>query len=197
MSEKVLSKVVRDVLSEQERERQDTVWREIASWIGIILVAVAFALLVNRVLIVNAQVTSGSMKNTIQVGDRVIGLRVTTWFSEPKEGDIVFFLNPDNESEIYVKRVIGVPGDTIDIRGGTVYRNGVALEEPYLAELPKDRDFGPYEVPEGQFFMLGDNRNDSLDSRYWAHTFVAKEKILGKAYWIYYPRFESLYKTTP
>ena len=195
MSERTLVTVVRESLSEQERLRPETMWREMVSWLVIVLAAVVFALLVNRLLIVNAQVTSGSMQNTIQVQDRVIGLRVVTWFSEPKQGDIVFFLNPDNESEIYVKRVIGVPGDVIDIRGGKVYRNGEAIDEPYLAETPRDRDFGPYTVPEDCFFMLGDNRNDSLDSRYWAHTYVAKDKILGKAYWIYYPRFESLYKT--
>ncbi len=195
MSERTLITVVRESLSEQERVRPETVWREMGSWLVIVLVAVAFALLVNRVFIVNAQVTSGSMQNTIQVHDRVIGLRFVTWFSQPKQGDIIFFLNPDDESEIYVKRVIGVPGDTIDIRSGKVYCNGVLLDEPYLAETPKDRDFGPYVVPEDCFFMMGDNRNDSLDSRYWAHTYVHKSKVLGKAYWIYYPRFESLYKT--
>ncbi len=126
-------------------------------------------------------------------GDRVLGLRVSYWFESPQRGDIVFFRNPDDETEIFVKRVIGLPGETVEIKGGVTYIDGVAIDEPYLAEPARELDFGPYVVPDGCYFMMGDNRNNSSDSRYWVHTYVSGTKILGKAYWVYYPRFESVY----
>ena len=72
-----------------------------------------------------------------------------------------------------------------------VYVNGELLDEPYLWETPRG-SFGPYEVPEGHYFMLGDNRNNSRDSRYWNNKYVSDEQILGKAYWIYYPQLKSV-----
>ena len=192
MSDKSLAKVVRESLENQGEQTVGSVSREILSWIIIIAVAIGAALLLNRLIIVNAQVTSGSMSNTIQTGDRVLGLRVDYWFHGPARGDVIFFKNPDLESEIYVKRVIGLPGDTVEIRGGVTYVNGTALEEPYLLETPWDLDFGPYEVPEGYYFFLGDNRNNSQDSRYLKHTYVERSKILGKAYFVYYPQLRSI-----
>ncbi len=192
MSEKNLTTVIRDSLKYQEQESAKAVLGEMGSWLLIILGALAAALLLNTFIIVNAQVTSGSMEHTIMTGDRVIGLRVSYWFETPQRGDIVFFKNPDDESEIFVKRVIGLPGETVEIKGGVTYIDGVAIEEPYLAEPARELDFGPYTFPEGCFFMMGDNRNNSSDSRYWVHTYVHESKILGKAYWIYYPRFESV-----
>ena len=158
MSEKNLTTVIRDSLKYQEQESAKAVLGEMGSWLLIILGALAAALLLNTFIIVNAQVTSGSMEHTIMTGDRVIGL----------------------------------PGETVEIKGGVTYIDGVAIEEPYLAEPARELDFGPYTVPEGCFFMMGDNRNNSSDSRYWVHTYVHESKILGKAYWIYYPRFESV-----
>ena len=131
------------------------------------------------------------MENTIMTGDRVLGLRFSYWFSEPKQGDIVIFKYPDDENQNYIKRVIGLPGDTIEIVEGLVYVNGELLEEPYLWEEPRG-SFGPYVVPEGHYFMLGDNRNNSRDSRYWNNKYVSDEQILGKAYWIYYPEMKSV-----
>ncbi len=192
MTERSLTKVIRESLNSQRQETELTVLQEMGSWILIIIVALAAAIMMNTFIIVNAQVTSGSMERTIMTGDRVLGLRTVYWFQEPKQGDIVFFRNPDKESEIFVKRLIGVPGDVIEVKGGVTYVNGAKIDEPYLAETPKALDFGPYHVPEGHYFMMGDNRNHSNDSRYWAHTFVARNKILGKAYWVYYPRFESV-----
>lgn len=192
MSEKDLATVVRESLQSQGPETGRSVLREMGSWGVIIVGALLVALLLNSFIIVNAEVTSGSMEGTIMTGDRVIGMRVDYWFGSPQRGDIVFFKNPDNEKEIYVKRVIGLPGETVEIISGVTYINGEALEEKYLAEAPRELYFGPYRVPEGCYFMMGDNRNNSLDSRYWNHTYVEEGKILGKAYWIYYPRFESV-----
>ena len=114
-------------------------------------------------------------------GDRVLGLQFSYWFSDPQRGDVVIFKYPDNEQENYIKRIIGLPGEVIQIVEGRVYVNNELLDEPYLKETPYG-NFGPYEVPEGHYFMLGDNRNNSEDSRYWRNKYVAKDKILGKAY---------------
>ena len=193
MEDKNLKEVVQESLEKQREQAGGSAGKEILSWMLIIAVAIGAALLLNRFIIVNAQVTSGSMSNTIHTWDRVLGLRVDYWFHGPERGDVIFFKNPDRESEIYVKRVIGLPGETVEIKGGVTYVNGEAIDEPYLAETPWDMDFGPYDVPEGYYFFLGDNRNNSQDSRYLKHTYVAREKILGKAYWVYYPEFRSIF----
>ena len=87
-----------------------------------------------------------------------------------------------------LKRVIGLPGETVEIVDGKVYINGsdTPLEEPYLPE-PMEGSYGPYTVPEGSYFMLGDNRNNSRDARYWENKFVKKEKIIAKVLFCYYP----------
>ena len=190
--DKNLAKVVQESLEEEREQAKGSTGREVFGWILIIAVAIVAALLLNRFIIVNAQVTSGSMTKTINTWDRVLGLRVDYWFSDPQRGDVIFFRNPDDESEIYVKRVIGLPGDTVEIKSGVTYINGKALEESYLLEEPWDLDFGPYDVPEGYYFFLGDNRNNSQDSRYLKHTYVERSKILGKAYLVYYPQVRSI-----
>jgi len=100
----------------------------------------------------------------------------------------VIFKYPDNEDELFIKRVIGLPGDKIEIIDGLVYLNDSKepLEEPYLTVTPVGT-YGPYEVPEGHYFMLGDNRNASKDSRLWINPYVAERKILAKAVFRYYP----------
>lgn len=108
--------------------------------------------------------------------------------SGPERGDIIIFKFPDDESQNYVKRVIGCPGDTVKIEGGKVYVNGELLEEDYLKETWTVAT-GPYtfEVPEDSYFVMGDNRNNSYDGRYWTNTYVKKSKILGKAIFRYWP----------
>ncbi len=159
-------------------------------WVRIIVFAIVIALLINHFLIANALIPSGSMETTIMTGDRIIGLRTSYWFSGPERGDIVIFKYPDDESKLFIKRVIGLPGDKVEIVEGKVYINDSTepLAEPYLTVEPKG-SFGPYEVPEGSYFMLGDNRNVSKDSRYWDNTFVKEEKIIAKAFFRYYPSF--------
>lgn len=127
------------------------------------------------------------------VGDRVIGLRFAYWFSEPERGDIVIFRYPDNEEKIYIKRVIGLPGETVEIIDGKVYIDGSEqpLQEDYVNGVPTG-NYGPYVVPENSYFMLGDNRGNSEDSRFWTNKFVKKEKILAKAVVRYYPGIKLL-----
>ena len=162
--------------------------KEILSWVMVVLVAFLMAFIVTHYVIIKAEVPTGSMKDTIQVEDRLIGLRLAYLFSEPERGDIVIFKYPDDEKENYIKRVIGLPGEEIEIVEGLLYIDGVLYEENYIKE-PMEGSFGPYEVPEDCYFMLGDNRNSSWDSRYWKNPFVKSEKILGKAWLRYEPSF--------
>ncbi len=162
--------------------------RELISWILTVVVAVVLALVLNWYVLINAEIPSGSMENTIMTDDKIIGFRLSYLFSDPDRGDIVIFRNPDNESENYVKRVIGLPGETVRIDNGCIYIDGVLLEEDYLKE-DWTLATGPYlfEVPEESYLVLGDNRNNSYDARYWNHTYVEKDKILGKALFCYWP----------
>lgn len=162
---------------------------EIISWIQILVTAACIAFVLNTFIIANSKVPSGSMENTIMTNDRVIGFRFSYWFSDPKEGDIAIFRFPDDESIYYVKRVIGLPGDTIDITDGKVYKNGseTPLDEPYLKEEMFPEEDMHFEVPEDSYFMMGDNRNFSYDARYWDNTFVHRDKIIAKVQFRYWP----------
>ena len=155
------------------------------------LLAAVLAGLVNSFLIVNAEVPTGSMENTIMAGDRILALRTSYWFDEPEAGDIVVFRYPDDETgkTLYVKRIIGTPGDTVEMSNGTVYVNGKALQEDYIAEVTQG-SYGPYIVPDGCYFMMGDNRNHSQDSRFWRNQYVEKDEILGKVVLRYYKGFK-------
>jgi len=148
-------------------------------------------LLIRIVFLLNCTIPTGSMENTIMPKTRVMGLKCAYWFSEPERGDIVVFYPPDKPHKLYVKRLIGLPGDRIEIEDGVLYLNGEAQEEPYLAEKMLG-NFGPYEVPEGYYFFLGDNRNDSLDARFWSTPYVSKDKIVGKVYFTYWPKIHWL-----
>ena len=165
--------------------------REIIEWVGVIGTAVLVSLFVNFFIIVNATVPSSSMEKTIMTNDRVIGLRLAYNNHDPERGDIVIFKFPDNEEILYIKRIIGMPGETILIKEGTVFIDGEPLSEPYLSVVTEG-EYGPYEVPEGHYFMLGDNRNNSADSRYWQNTYLEREKMVGKAVLRYFPSPKTL-----
>ena len=164
--------------------------KEIWEWVKIIVSAAVIALVLNNFIIANSKVPSGSMENTIMTNDRVIGSRLSYLFADPERGDIVIFHDPDNEKVYFVKRVIGLPGDTVDIYGGHVYLNGSQeplmeeyIREPMVPDIPMH-----FEVPEDCYFMLGDNRNYSKDARFWTNTYVKKEKIIAKVLFRYYPK---------
>ena len=172
------------------KENQGGWKQEVWEWVKIILSAAAIAFVLNTFIIANSEVPSGSMEDTIMTGDRVIGSRLSYLFNEPQRGDIAIFHFPDNEKIYYVKRIIGLPGDTVDIVDGRVYLNGSRepLDEPYIREPMIPEDEMHYEVPEGCYFMMGDNRNYSLDARRWQNTYVKKEKIIAKVMFRYYPK---------
>ena len=155
--------------------------------IGVVILAV---FLLNRYVVINAKIPSASMENTVMTNDRIFGNRLAYRSTDPARYDIVIFKYPDDPTgeTLFIKRIIGLPGETVSIRSGRVYLNGGSepLDDSFCPEEPYG-DFGPYEVPENCYFLLGDNRNDSHDSRFWEHTYLNKEDILGKAFFRYWP----------
>ena len=161
--------------------------KEIIDWLKYIAIAVILAILINNFILINAEVPTGSMEKTIMTNDRLFAFRLSYLFSDPQRGDIVVFKFPDDETIPYVKRVIGLPGEKLEILDGKVFINDDLLEEPYLNVIPKG-SFGPYYIPSQKYFMMGDNRNSSVDSRYWDNTFADNKKILGKVFVRYWPK---------
>ena len=176
---------------------------------GLIIMAFVLALLIKTFLVQAFFIPSGSMEPTLVPGDRVLVLKVPYYFGEPDRGDIIVFEDPDPsgepdrglvsgffhwmfeglgvqrpDSEDFIKRVVGTPGDTVSAKDGQVYVNGEAIEEPYLTQ-PTD-DFRRRTVPEGRLFVMGDNRGNSLDSRF-SLGFVPIDKVIGKAEIVIWP----------
>ncbi len=171
--------------------------KEIISWLMVIGIAVLAAFIINKTIIFKVKTPTGSMENTIMSNEKGYVFRLAYLFGSPERGDIVVFPFPDNESEKRIKRIIGLPGETIEGRDGTVYINGEPLEEPYVKEpwgdaVDREGSFGPYLIPEDSYFMMGDNRVPSLDARQWKEKFVKKNKIYGKMIFKY-PNFKWLY----
>lgn len=178
--------------AENNKEKK-SMGKELFGWVKTIVLALILAVFVDTVLIVNATVPTGSMENTIMTGDRILALRTSYWFKEPEMGDVVIFRYPDDPTgkTLYVKRIIGTEGDTIEVNKGEVQVNGITLDEPYIKEKTEGK-YGPVTVPEGCYFMMGDNRNRSVDSRFWDNTFVEEDDILGKVALRYYKGFKRI-----
>jgi signal peptidase I len=170
----------------KNQSRPKTVLMEMFSYIKIFSAAILIAFVLTRCVIVNAETPTSSMENTIMTGDRYFGLRISYLFEEPQRRDIIVFKFPDDESHVFVKRIIGIPGDIVEIKNDTVYVNGEQLEEPYLKEPMSLGQNMVFEVPADSYFVMGDNRNISNDARYWNNTYVKKEQIIGKAMVKYY-----------
>lgn len=170
---------------------ENEILKELLSWVKVIAAAVLFALVINNFVIVNASVPSGSMLDTIPEHSRIVAFRLAYLLSEPERFDVIVFKYPDNEAVYYVKRVIGLPGEKVEIIDGKVYINDsqTPLEDSFVKGIPYSSS-GPFYVPEGAYFMLGDNRNNSEDSRYWTNKFVYKEKILGEVFVCYWPNIK-------
>lgn len=173
----------------RKQERENSVARELWEYIKLILIVVIVMVGLQRYVIINAQIPSESMENNIMTGDRIFGNRLAYISSEPKRFDVVIFKFPDDESQYFIKRVIGLPGESIDIVDGKVYIDGsdTPLDDSFCKETPLGVGDGHFEVPENSYFMLGDNRNVSKDSRFWKNPYVQKDKILGEAVLRYWP----------
>ena len=201
--------------TDPKNEKKEGKGKVAAEYIITLAIAVAAGLFLNFFILVNARIPSGSMENTIMTGDRVFGFRLAYLNKDPERYDIVIFKYPDDESTLFIKRIMGLPGETVIISEGQVYVYDASVDtteyadvelllDPYLCgdalllddsfcpETPEGgglRD-GVFRVPENSYFMLGDNRNHSKDSRFWTNKYVAKEKILGKAVFKYWPLTE-------
>ena len=140
-----------------------------------------------RATVVDARVVpTPSMLPTIQLQDRLIVDKISYKFSEVKRGEVIVFHPPTNldQGTDWVKRVIGLPGEKVEIRDGKVFINEKELTEPYELEKP-NYTYGPIVVPEGSYFVLGDNRNNSMDSHYWGE--LLSQNIVGKVLIRYWP----------
>ncbi|MDR2503405.1 MAG: signal peptidase I [Deltaproteobacteria bacterium] len=192
------------------------VWRE---YLEALFVAFFLAMLIRSFVMQAYQIPSGSMLNTLLIGDKILVNRlsynlklpltdkVLVRLGDPDFGDVIVFTYPDPDPDRprvdYVKRVIGLPGDVIESHDNQIYRNGNKIDEPYarftkpapaagpyyyLSPAPfvrgTPRDFAPLTIPEDSYFVMGDNRDDSQDSRYWG--FVRREAVHGKAWRVYW-----------
>jgi signal peptidase I len=186
----------------QETAKSKSTFREYAEAIGMALLLALFI----RTFIVQAfKIPSGSMIPTLQIGDHILvnklayGVRIpfledyVLEFSKPQHGDVVVFIFPEDRSKDFIKRVVGVAGDTVEIRGKRVYINGKQVDDPHAhfegddpqtAGLPSRDDYGPKTVPENHIFVMGDNRDRSYDSRFWGY--VDLNEVRGKAFLIYW-----------
>ncbi len=150
----------------------------IREFLAILVIAIAIFFLI-QAAVQSSVVVFSSMEPNLHPGQRLLISKVVYKFHEPERGDIIVFPNPNNPDEDYIKRIIGLPGETVEIKGGAVYINGSKLDEPYIKD-PPSRSFKEQEIPENEYFVLGDNRNNSTDSR--AGWTVPRESIVGKAW---------------
>ena len=157
--------------------------RTIIEWVAVIGGALAVALVIQAFLVQAFYIPSSSMEPTLEVGDRVLVNKLSYDLHDVNRGDLVVFERPDGtEGDIkdLIKRVIGLPGETVEIRDGTVVIDGRVLDEPYLAEEEILAEFAPVEVPEDHVFVMGDNRDDSRDSRIFGP--IPADSIVGRAF---------------
>ena len=178
---------------------------KLREYIEAILLAIVIAFFIRTFVIQAYKIPSGSMKPTLLIGDHILvskfnyGIRLPLVRSTlipvgtPKRGDIVVFIYPEDRSKDFIKRLIGLPGDRIEIRNKNIFLNGLPWSDTHGVHVdnliipgsvqPRD-NFGPVTVPEGSLFVMGDNRDESYDSRFWG--FVPMKDVLGKALIIYW-----------
>ncbi len=180
----------RELQSEREEKGGLSTFASFLIMIAIVVVAY-FGL---RTFVVGTyEIPSGSMLDTIQIGDRVFSEKVSYYFRDPEQGDIITFADPENPQRTLIKRVIAVGGQTVDLKDGYVYVDGKKLDEPYTEgkqSLPLNTAYGvsvtyPYTVPDGYLWVMGDNRTNSADSRYFGA--VSKDSVTGHANFTFWP----------
>lgn len=160
--------------------------QEVKEWIITILTAIILVVIIRAFIIDSRIVPTPSMVPTIQCNDRLFVEKITHRFKGLERGEVIVFVPPEQSGlkDDLIKRLIGLPGDTIEIKEGTLYVNNESQEEPYLAE-PIQYELAPVLVPEGKIFVLGDNRNRSYDSHEWG--FAELDSVKGKALITYWP----------
>jgi signal peptidase I len=169
-------------------DQTSAVTRNALEWAVVLVGAVLVALVLRASVFQAFYIPSESMESTLLINDRVLVNKVSYHLHDINRGDVVVFERPENEpGEIrdLIKRVIGLPGETIEIRDDTVYINGNRLVEPYLDEGTVMEDHGPVVVPEGHLFVMGDNRDESQDSRFFGP--IDSELVVGRAFVLFWP----------
>jgi signal peptidase I len=161
--------------------------RSLIEWILVVAIAVLVSLLIRAYVFQTFYIPSGSMEPTLQIGDRILVSKLSVELGTIHRGDILVFKAPaavvndcgDTVTDL-VKRVIGLPGETISSKGNTIYVNGNALTQTWAHNEPLGRPIGNVTVPKNEYFMMGDNQPASCDSRYWGT--VPRSSIIGKAF---------------
>lgn len=180
-------------IKEVNQEQKPSKLKEIIDFFLPIVLAVIIAMLLKNFVFANAVVPTGSMLNTIQEKDRVIASRLSYKFNDPERYDIIIFVPPDYPDQYYVKRLIGLPGEKLNIVDGTVYvttteGKTIELDDSFVSPENKDTYSGSFEVPEDCYFFMGDNRDNSVDSRYWITShYVHRDELVGKVLFRYFP----------
>ncbi len=178
--------------------------KRVLEYAAVIAAAVLVALAVQAWLVKPYRIPSESMLDTLRPGDRVLVNRAVYHLREPHRGDVVVFRYPNDPSVVFIKRIVGVPGDVLEVRDGQLYVNGERPGEPYVHRTAGDADptvaqaaiagstlhdpwslAEPYRVPDGEYFVMGDNRTDSDDSRDWGT--VPRTAIVGEGLATYWP----------
>lgn len=169
-------------------DQAPTALRSAIEWVAVVVGAIVVALVVRTFLLQAFSIPSGSMESTLEVSDRLLVNKLSYQFGDVERGDIVVFFKPESLASPYddlIKRVIGLPGDTVEGRDNQVFINGEALVEPYLDADVVIRDFAPVEVPVDHVFVMGDNRSNSSDSRVFGPINI--DRIEGEAFLRYWP----------
>jgi signal peptidase I len=175
----------------KENSTNSKTWRGWQENFSLIAIAIILALLIRTFIAEPRLIPSESMYPTLYVGDRLVVEKLSYHFHPPKTGDIVVFHTPPelqrrgyDKNQAFIKRVIGMPGEIISVVDGKVYLNNQPIQEDYIAE-PPNQPFPPVKVPADKLFVMGDNRNDSNDSRYWG--FLPRENVIGRATFRFWP----------
>jgi signal peptidase I len=167
-------------------------WQSWGENLKILIAAVILALVIRTFVAEPRFIPSASMLPTLELGDRLVVEKISYKLHPPAYSDIVVFAVPPQlqaegyqADQAFIKRAIGLPGDRISVKNGRVYRNDVALVEPYVTVTPKPEDISSITIPANEIFVMGDNRNNSNDSRYWGT--LPMQNLIGKAVWRFFP----------
>jgi len=159
--------------------------RQFKEFVKSLLVAVVLTVVLRHFFIAPFYIPSGSMEPTLQIGDHILVNRLDAYLGDFHRGDIIVFRYPLNPRVDFVKRLIAFGGETVALRNSRLYVDGRLIPEKYLSPGTVYADFGPVKVPPGDYFVLGDNRNNSDDSRVWG--FLPEKDVIGKVILIYWP----------
>lgn len=172
----------------EEQSRQQKVKKEVGEWVRSIVLAVIIAIVIRMFFFETFLVDGTSMYPTLQHNERLVVNKAVYYFRDPQEGEIIVFNFQPRPRRDFIKRVVATEGDTIEIRDGILYINNEQQDEPYLVNA-SGGDFGPVDIPEDHIFVLGDNRNNSMDSRDREVGAVSIEQVRGKALVVFWPLF--------